>query len=761
MKHPIIGGDDLFNEAWQKTVFEDFTNNECDFLNEVFNFALPYLQDRKLRSQEGSLHHAKGMIDILSLLQLDVHTLASSVLVVAAPDSDHISEQAKFKTKIMDKFGEEIFDLVEGAQTLKRIGIVAHQASLPTAQQELYQQELLRKMLLAMATDLRIVLIRLASRLQTLRWFVDSKLVCPPEFLQQNRTLYAPLANRLGIWQIKWELEDLSFRFENPETYREIANRLEATRAEREQLIRDFISKIKNSLDAQGIQSDVSGRAKHIFSIYNKMKNKSLKFEDLYDLLAIRVIVQNERDCYTTLSYVHSNYHPVMEQFDDYIARPKPNGYRSLHTVVRDDNGAVFEVQIRTQKMHEFAEYGMAAHWRYKEAGAKGGTVSASSLYDRQISWMRQLLAWRKEVGIEEASATASAASSVPTAPNKEDKADGIDQKRIYVMTPQSKLLELPEGSTPVDFAYLLHTDLGHRCRGARVDGQLVSLNTPLQTGQTVEIITAKSGGPSRDWLNPELGYLKSPRARAKVRLWFNAIALQEKINNGQALVEKELQRLGKTAVNLETLAQSLGFSRPDDLFLAIGKDEFSVKALANAFQENVETKDSVEDEVESVTKRSRSNSTTVTGKSGVLVVGVDSLMTQLARCCHPAPPDDIGGYVTRGRGVTIHRLSCSAFDELRAKHPERVIDVSWGDTQNSVYPVDIQVHAMDRTGLIRDISDVLAKQKVNVIAVNSRNRESYAYITLTLEIMTGDQLNKALANLTNNVPGVLSAKRI
>lgn len=396
MKHPIIGGDDFFDEPWQKTVLEDLSDSERDFLNEVFTFVTPYLKDRNLRSQEGCLRHAKGMLGILSLLQLDVHTLAASVLVVAAPDSNQASEQAKFKTKIMDKFGEEIFDLVEGAQTLKRVGQVVNQASLPTAQQEQYQQELLRKMLLAMATDLRIVLIRLASRLQTLRWFVDSKLECPVEFLQQNRNIYAPLANRLGIWQIKWELEDLSFRFENPQEYRDIANKLEATRAEREQLIKDFIERIQISLDSQGIRAEVSGRAKHIFSIYNKMKNKSLKFEDLYDLLAIRVIVQTERDCYTTLSFVHSNYHPVMEQFDDYIARPKPNGYRSLHTVVRDSNGAVFEVQIRTQKMHEFAEYGMAAHWRYKEAGSKGGAVSASSLYDRQISWMRQLLAWRK-----------------------------------------------------------------------------------------------------------------------------------------------------------------------------------------------------------------------------------------------------------------------------------------------------------------------------------------------------------------------------
>lgn len=753
MKHPIIGGDDFFDEPWQKTVLEDLSDSERDFLNEVFTFVTPYLKDRNLRSQEGCLRHAKGMLGILSLLQLDVHTLAASVLVVAAPDSNQASEQAKFKTKIMDKFGEEIFDLVEGAQTLKRVGQVVNQASLPTAQQEQYQQELLRKMLLAMATDLRIVLIRLASRLQTLRWFVDSKLECPVEFLQQNRNIYAPLANRLGIWQIKWELEDLSFRFENPQEYRDIANKLEATRAEREQLIKDFIERIQISLDSQGIRAEVSGRAKHIFSIYNKMKNKSLKFEDLYDLLAIRVIVQTERDCYTTLSFVHSNYHPVMEQFDDYIARPKPNGYRSLHTVVRDSNGAVFEVQIRTQKMHEFAEYGMAAHWRYKEAGSKGGAVSASSLYDRQISWMRQLLAWRKEVGIEEATA------KLP--PPKDDKTKEVAENRIYVMTPQSKLLELPEGSTPVDFAYLLHTDLGHRCRGAKVDGQLVSLNTQLKTGQTVEIIAAKSGGPSRDWLNPELGYLKSPRARAKVRLWFNAIALQQKTNNGQVLVEKELQRLGKTSVNLDTLAQSLGFSRPDDLFLAVGKDEFSVKAIAQAFEVSSDSKDSVEDEVESVTKKSRSNSTEVTGKSGVLVVGVDSLMTQLARCCHPAPPDAISGYVTRGRGVTIHRSSCTAFENLKVKHPERVIDVSWGDTDNSVYPVDILVHALDRTGLIRDISDVLAKQKVNVTAVNSRNRESYAYITLALEIMSGDQLSKALTNLTNNVQGVLSAKRI
>lgn len=755
-----------FDEEWKNIIFADLTQEERLFLDEVITWVEPYLRDKVIFTQEPAIHHAKGGLKILSLLEMNATTMAAALIstITLIMGESELTE-SQFKTEVMNRFGLEIFDLIEGAHALIRIGKVASQATLPTAEQEKLQQEMLRKMLLAMATDLRVVILRLAGRLQTLRWFTESKIPCPSEIALQTNNIYAPLANRLGIWQIKWEMEDLSFRFLQPEAYRDIATKLEATRREREDLIGAFVQTVKAALAEQRIQADIAGRAKHIYSIYNKMKNKSLAFEELYDLLAIRIIVGNERDCYTTLSFVHSHWTALMEEFDDYIARPKPNGYRSLHTVVRDDKGRVFEIQIRTQKMHEFAEYGMAAHWRYKEAGSRGGEVSASNLYERQISWMRQLLAWRKEVGITEQAAKENTVSQEELVRKKmalKEEEENLQKSkpkqnkpaRIYVLTPQAKLLELPEGSTPIDFAYLLHTDLGHRCRGARVDGHLVALHTPLKTGQTVEIIAAKSGGPSRDWLNPQLGYLKSPRAKAKVRLWFNAIELQMRINAGQEQVEKELQRLGKTAINLDTLASKLGFAQADDLYVAVAKDEFSLRQIAHAFvvQEDIPEK-------AFVPRHSAASSAASTGKSGVLVQGVDSLMTQLARCCHPAPPDAIVGFVTRGRGVSVHRTHCPSFAVMQQKNPERVIQVDWGKTDETVYPVDISVVASDRHNLLRDILEVFAKMKINVVGVNTQTKEASAYLNFTVEIGHAEYLDKALRAVLD-VRGVTNAKR-
>ncbi|MCD0504062.1 RelA/SpoT family protein, partial [Bordetella petrii] len=642
---------------------------------------------------------------------------------------------------VVAEFGAEIARLVQGARALLRLGLVARGASDSEADSG-DQKEMQRKMLLAMAADLRIVLMRLASRLQTLRWHAESKTPCAPAFAQETLDLYAPLANRLGIWQIKWEMEDLAFRFLQPDRYKQIARLLEEKRAEREAFIANAIERVQAGLAKAGIQAEVSGRPKHIYSIWNKMRLKGLEFSQLYDLRALRVIVDDVRDCYTALGMVHDMWTPMPDEFDDYISRPKPNGYRSLHTVVADDDGRPFEVQIRTRGMHQFAEYGMAAHWRYKEAGAKGGQVAASSDYDRQLSWMRQLLAWNTDM--EEGGQRVVAPTSTPR------------DERIYVLTPQARVIELPAGATPVDFAYHLHTDLGHRCRGARVDGQMVPLQTHLITGQTVEIISAKSGGPSRDWLNPQLGFLASPRARAKVRMWFNAIELQQRITAGQALVEKELQRLGKTAVNLEQLAQTLGFARADDLYVAAAKEEFSLRQIDAVFQQPAPEP---EPEAASLANAHSADSAARSGKSGVLVVGVGSLLTQLARCCRPAPPDEIAGFVTRGRGVSIHRVGCRSYQALAAREPERVIDVAWGKTSETFYPVDISVHAHDRPGLLRDLSEVFARQRLNVVGVNTQSRQSLAHMIFTVEVRGGESLGKALAALSE-VPGVTTAGR-
>lgn len=723
------------------------TPHDQEQVRQTVRWACDRLASLRNAAGESHLEHALGSAQILSDMQADAATRCAALLV-GVPDEAANDVQSRVDAPPPTGVDSgEVARLVQGTRALLRLGSIAKGAS-DAAVDALAQKEMLRKMLLAMAADLRIVLIRLASRLQTLRWHAASKVACDPLLATETLDLYTPLANRLGIWQIKWEMEDFAFRFTDPARYKEIARLLEEKRVEREAFIARTIEELTSAMQKLGVTAEVSGRPKHIYSIYNKMRLKQLDFSKLFDVRALRIIVQNERDCYTALGLVHERWVPVSDEFDDYISRPKPNGYRSLHTVVTDESGRPFEVQIRTQAMHEFAEYGMAAHWRYKEAGAKGGQSPATPgalAYDKQLAWMRQLLAWNTEAGNRPAPATSA-------------RAQREAQERIYVLSPQARVIELPAGATPVDFAYHLHTDLGHRCRGARIDGQMVPLQTQLQTGQTVEIVTTKSGGPSRDWLNLQLGFLASPRARAKVRAWFNAIELQQRTVQGQALVEKELQRLGKTAVNLEQLAQQLGFAHAEDLYVAAAKEEFSLRQIDAVFQPAVPEQELRPESL--VSQSARADSATQTGKSGVLVVGVASLMTQLARCCRPAPPDRISGFVTRGRGVSIHRADCVSFTTLAARQPERVIEVAWGsNVAGTVYPVDLSVQAQDRSGLLRDLSEVFARLRLNVVAVNTQSKASMAYMSFTVEVHDGAELQRALSAL-KEVAGVLTVYR-
>nr|WP_246129268.1 bifunctional (p)ppGpp synthetase/guanosine-3',5'-bis(diphosphate) 3'-pyrophosphohydrolase [Verticiella sediminum] len=731
--HPALSLD------WQSTAFSGLAPEAQALLERSIGWALPRMRDMTGGAGEPTVEHAAALVGILAGMHTDGATRAAAFVAGAL-----LGEEAAPRSRadpLAQAVGAEVARLARGYRAVLRVGQAARESGHHAGDEP--QVEKLRKMMLAMAVDIRIVLMRLASRLQTLRWHAAHKQ--PPEraLAVETLDLYAPLANRLGVWQIKWELEDLAFRFLEPIRYKEIASLLEDKRAGREALIGEVTERLRSALREQGIEAEVFGRPKHIYSIWNKMRTKHLAFSDLYDVHAMRVIVADERTCYAVLSLVHELFAPVTQEFDDYIARPKPNGYRSLHAVVRDGQGRPFEVQIRTRDMHAFAEYGVAAHWRYKEAGAKGGQARADSEYDRRLAFMRQLLAWGSE--------QAAQAGEVPAT----GAAPKVEDDRIYVLTPQARVVELPAKATPVDFAYHVHTDLGHRCRGAKVDGAMVPLHTQLKTGQTVEIISAKSGGPSRDWLNPQLGYLASSRSRAKVRQWFNAIEMQQRTAQGQAMLEKELQRRGKTAVNLEQLAQQLGFACADDLHIALAKDEFSLRALDQVFHEGAAELEA--DEV--VARQARPDSTERSGKSGVLVVGVDSLLTQLARCCRPAPPDAIGGFVTRGRGVSVHRADCPSFAELSRRHPERVIEVSWGETGETVYPVDVQVTAQDRAGLLRDLSEVFARMRLNVVGVNTISRQGTARMAFTLEINNGQQLSRALTALSE-VPGVESAAR-
>lgn len=726
---------------------------DSERVREALAFVEPLYRGKSVITGQDAFEFSRGAAATLAALNTDVDTRIAGLLFEVS-----VFDPAAAET-IESRFGPDIAGLVENIRQLMRLHEQTFgQHDTPrgknASQQAGEQLETLRKMLLAMASDMRVVLVRLASRVTTLRYFAELKLENDKtrEYARETLDLYAPLANRLGVWQLKWELEDLAFRFLEPTVYKRIAKMLEEKRIEREGFVEAAISRLKSVLAEAGIKAEVSGRPKHIFSIWNKMRGKSLDFSELYDVRAFRVIVDDIKACYAVLGLVHDIWTPIPEEFDDYISRPKPNGYQSLHTVVVAEDGRAIEIQIRTHEMHRFAEYGVAAHWRYKETG--GSSFSAQK-YDEKIAWLRQLLAWKSEVAdavVEQGDAQREWVEKLKSA--------SLDD-RIYVLTPQARVIELPAGATPIDFAYHLHTNIGHRCRGARVDGAMVPLNTPLRNGQTVEIITARgsaavSAGPSRDWLSP--GYVASPRTRAKVRAWFNAVEQAETLAQGRALVEKTLQREGRTAINLEDLAHKLGFPKLDDLFLAVGKDEFKLRNIELALHAD-EQKPTLPAEAV-ITNKSRASSVTQGARSGVLVVGTEGLLTQLARCCKPAPPDEIVGFVTRGKGVSIHRANCKNLAQMRMNAMERVIDTAWGEHgKETVYPVDIFIFATDRQGLLRDISEILSREKINVIGVSTQSAKGHAKMSFTAEVSSTAQLQKALSVL-RDVSGVIEVQR-
>ena len=726
----------------------DAASSEADLtpLERARAFAEPLLAGRALDTGEDALAHADGVAAILQGIGAAPSMRAAAYLVYAG-DFLHKPDEVVAKA-----FGESYASLVNHTRRLVQIQRAAREAQV-ASQQRAEQTERVRKMLLAFSRDLRVVLLRLASRLQTLRWYAASKTACPRALGEESMQVFAPLANRLGIWQIKWEIEDLSFRFLEPQQYREVARLLDEKRVEREQGVESFRIELGAELAKAGLKAEVQGRPKHLYSIWKKMRGKGLDFARVFDIRAMRVIVADVPACYAVLARVHEIYQAVPGEFDDYIARPKANGYQSLHTVVMDAEGRPVEIQIRTRAMHEHAEHGVAAHWAYKEAGTKGyAGVSAGSDFDAQVAEarkavLRQLLAWERDF--------------VERSAEPGSEAGGVFDDRIYVFTPQAAVVELPAGATPIDFAYTLHTDLGHRCRGAKVDGQMVPLNTRLASGQTVEVTAIKEGGPSLDWLNAELGFLQSSRGKAKVRAWFNALALRDTIARGREAVEKLLQREGRTAMKLDDLASQLGFRNADALFEVVGKDEFSLRNIESLLRP-AEPAPSEDEAI--VARHTRSPGQAPQG--GVLVVGVESLLTSLARCCRPAPPDAIGGYVTRGKGVAIHRGDCSNFRQMAARSPERVIAVAWGDSRGeraAVYPVDVVVEAGDRQGLLRDVTEVFAKEKMNVTGVKTQtirdSRGGTAWMTFTVEVGDASRLAQVLGQVAR-VGGVRAARR-
>ncbi len=748
-------------------------DDSAGLLPRARGFAQPLLAGQTLDSGEDAQGHADGVAAILAAIGAAPAVQAAAYLVYAG---DFLQRP---EDTLARNFGPGYAELVVHTRKLmlaqramRDAQVRAAAAAVVTAndaEQRAQQTERVRKMLLAFSRDLRVVLLRLASRLQTLRWHASSKTACPAGLAAETMEVVAPLANRLGIWQIKWELEDLSFRFLQPEAYRQLAGALAERRVAREASVEAARTALAALLQRAGIAAQVYGRPKHLYSIWKKMRGKDLALDQVFDMRALRVVVGDIDACYAALAVLHAHWPALAGQYDDYIARPKPNGYQSLHTVVLGDDGRPMEVQVRSAAMHEHAEHGVAAHWAYKEAGTRGyAGVNAVGSFEERLAEarkavLRQLLAWERDFVGPQGAAGQDASAAGPAAVVSAQGADFSD--RIYVFTPQSRVIELSAGATPIDFAYALHTELGHRCRGARVDGQMVPLHTPLANGQTVEIIAAKEGSPSLDWLNPELGYLKSPRARSKVRAWFNLQATQATIARGRELVDKLLQREGRTAVKLDELAAQLGFKGAEALFEVVGKDEFSLRHI-EALLRPAPTPPA-ESPAEAVAlKRARVDH----GRGhdgGVLVVGVESLLTQLARCCRPAPPDTIGGYVTRGKGVAIHRQSCANFRQMAASQPERVIAVAWGQPpargEAPVYAVDIHVEAADRAGLLRDLGEVLAKDKTNVIGVHTQTiRQSAgatALMIFTVELPEVGRLAPLLQQMSR-VAGVRHARR-
>jgi GTP pyrophosphokinase len=721
----LVESQDAGIAAWQAVVRDRYPPAEAETLLRAQQYAAPHQAGRRLASGEPALAHAQETAAILGELRLDHESLAAALLYPC------IEAQPEAVRELQEQFGAAVTDLAEGVVRMAQIGALSsRRPAMPKPEQQAAQLEALRKMLLAMVQDVRVVLIKLADHLQELRYLAKNG---DPgqrrEAAELTRDIFAPLANRLGVWQLKWELEDLALRILEPETYKRIARLLDEKRVDRERYIENVIALLKAELARAGIAAEVTGRPKHIFSIYKKMMFKSIDFEALYDVRAVRILVGDIKDCYAALGLVHNLWSPIPKEFDDYIAKPKSNNYRSLHTAVTGPEGKAVEVQIRTHEMHQHSELGVAAHWRYKE-GARH-----DKSYDEKIAWLRQILDWKDEVA--DANELA------------EQFKTGLFEDTVYVLTPQGRVIDLPKGATPVDFAYHVHTELGHRCRGARVDGAMVPLNTPLHNGQQVEIIAAKQGGPSRDWLNPQLGYLKSQGARTKVRQWFNRQNHEADVAQGRTVLDKELQRHGMTGINLDKLAADLGHPRLNDFLAALGRGEIGPKMMQDALRGDAQPAEPAE--ASPVARRPRAAS-----RGSVLVVGIDKLLTVPAKCCKPAPPEPIIGFVTRGRGISVHRADCAS---VRRLDPERRVTAEWGDATGATFPVDIEVEAMDRTGLLRDISEVLSRERINVTATNTASRDLSARMRFTLEVANLEQLQRAL-QLIREVRGVMRAAR-
>ncbi len=714
----------------------DIKPNEQDLIASAYIRAEAAHAGQKRKSGEPYFTHCVAVASILAEMQMDAETIAAGLLHDVVEDSDLTIDALRAE------FGTPIAILVDGVTKLKNLPIknVTPLGDSRRSSMVNREMEYIRKMLLTMGDDVRVVLVKLADRLHNMRTLGYMPQHKQMAVAQETMDIFAPLANRLGIWQMKWELEDLAFRYLNPDAYRSIAKALDERRDEREQYV-DRIRKILvRELNASKISKvTISARPKHIYSIYNKMTKKGLPLEQIYDIRGMRVLVDTLAECYLALGIVHNLWRPIPNEFDDYIANPKDNFYRSLHTAVHDDEGKTVEVQIRTWEMHEDAEYGIAAHWRYKE-----GDQGHDDAFEQRLAFLRRLMEFGPDVN--------DASQFVDTVKSE------VFQDRVYSVTPNGDIVDLPVGATPIDFAYHIHTDIGNRCRGAKINGRLVPLNYKLKMGDQVEILTAKRGGPSMDWLNPDLDYAVTSRARSKIRHWLRKQNREKHIVMGREVLERELKRLGVLdKVTFESVARLLSFDKPDDFLAGIGSGDVTGSQITNRVLED-ERRKSAETISEEDLLKPRAKSSGANVAKGVSIMGARGLLVNLARCCSPMPGDEIVGYITRGRGVTVHRDHCPNIVALR--DVERLIDVSWGsEEEEQRYVVPVEVVAYDREGLLREISTIIADQKVNITSVEVSTRQHIATLNLQLEIASNQQLTRILSKL-EMVPSVVEARR-
>jgi len=736
-------------ETLLETLPDKYSAVDRELITRAYKFAEAAHAGQKRASGEPYITHCVAVAAILAELSVPPSVIIAALLHDTVEDTNTTLDILK------KEFGEEVASLVDGVTKLTNLPNVARgdqiagenadqfeddddeedddypETGMRSSRRKDLRNETLRKTFVAMGDDIRVVIIKLADRLHNLRTLSYMPETKRKRIAQETLDIFAPLANRLGIWRIKWELEDLSFRYVYPDRYKEIAEKLSERRTSREDTIKDIINSIKALMEQSNISCDISGRPKHIYSIYKKMQDRGKPFEALMDLRAVRLIVPDIPSCYAALGLIHTHWRPIPQEFDDYIAAPKDNFYQSLHTAVIFNDGRPLEVQIRTSEMHQNAEFGIAAHWRYKEK------FKTDKSYEQRVTWIRKLMEWRQEV--EDAQEFVDGMKS------------DVFEDRVYIFTPRGDIIDLPAGSTPIDFAYHVHTEIGNRCRGAKINGKLVNLEYNLKTGDQVEILTAKQGGPSRDWLNSNLGLVKTQRARSKIRAWFKKQDRDQNISHGKVILEKELHRLGIADVDYDRLAVTFEYKNNEDLYAALGCGDLSLKKIINVLSEVDKDKDALLEANVAPSSKQDANAVTVVGLKGILTVS--------ARCCNPAPGDEIVGYITRGRGATIHRRDCPNVMRLSQHDKERIVQVSWGQPKKT-FSVAVEIRAYDRQGLMGDIYTVISNEGVNISDIDLKVTHNMGTFRLVLEIGDISQLSKVLSRI-ENLPNVLEAHRL